>query len=74
MPLTKFVGFHDEIGDTIIMPGHSRLETDYINSIEIERTWQKIKSLNSSVIKLIIVLRSTDNYPSTVPKDIMTNP
>ena len=69
VPLTKISGFMDEKTEKVILPNNSEIITDFIDTFEVERTWQRIPSVNSLVIKPFMLLEAFDLYPSTIPKN-----
>lgn len=67
--LTKATGFRDEVTGKLVLPGNTEIITDYIDSREVERNWQRILSVESLVIKPFMVLEAFDVYPSTIPEN-----
>lgn len=69
VPLTKVSGFIDEGTGKLIIPGNTEIITDFIDSFEVERTWLRIPTIDSLVIKPFMLLEAFDIYPSTIPKN-----
>ncbi len=68
VPLTKITGFRDEATGKLVLPGNTEIVTDFIDTVEVERNWQRISSVESLVIKPFMLLEAFDFYPSTIPE------
>ena len=67
--LTKVTGFRDEATSKLVLPGNTEIITDFIDTVDVERNWQRISSVKSLAIKPFMILEAFDFYPSTIPKD-----
>ena len=63
VPLTKIAGFRDEVSGTLVLPPTTEIITDWIDTIEVERSWLRIPSLEALAIKPIMILTALDHYP-----------
>jgi hypothetical protein len=69
LPLTKISGLRDEVSGKLVLPGNTELITDWIDSVEVERHWLQLPSIEVLAIKPVMVLTAFDHYPSTIPDD-----
>jgi len=64
LPLTKITGFRDEVSGDLVLPGDTEIITDWIDTMQVERSWLKIPSLEALAIKPTIILTAFDHYPT----------
>jgi hypothetical protein len=67
LPLTKIKGLSDELERGIILPKVAEIETDWIDSSEVEHKWQLIPSLDTLAVKPFFILEALDRYPVEDP-------
>jgi hypothetical protein len=72
LPLTKVSGLMDETTGNLILPSNFEIITDFLDAAVVERTWQRIPSLDSLAVKPFAVLTGFDWYPSTPSSDAAT--
>lgn len=60
LPLLKVKGFEDQVSGRLITKG---FETEYLDVVEVERNWQKVKSEEQLAVKPVFSLVALDNYP-----------
>jgi hypothetical protein len=70
LPLTKVTGFRDEVSGNLVLPGNSEIVTDWIDTVEVERSWLRIPSIDALAIKPTMILEAFDFYPSEIPVEL----
>lgn len=70
LPLTKVSGFKDEVSGNLVLPGNSEIITDWIDTVEVERSWLRIPSIEALAIQPAMVLEAFDYYPSGIPDEL----
>lgn len=67
LPLTKVTGLRDESTGDLILPGQAEIITDWIDAVEVERSWLRIPSIDALAVKPFAVLTAFDIYPESIP-------
>lgn len=64
LPLKKISGFKDEVTGNILLPRNTEIVTEFLDSMEVEKKWQRITSIDDLVIKPFAKLTAFDRYPT----------
>ncbi|MFX0202345.1 MAG: restriction endonuclease [Candidatus Hodarchaeota archaeon] len=66
LPLAEISGFKDEIKGAVVTKGFT---TSRLDTIEVEKDWQRIDSLDEFTAKPFMVIRFSDYYPEQNPSN-----